>query len=175
VDQSLLAGWENFYVITGSSAGGLIGLTFVIVSLAGEARRVSEEGFRAFVTPTIVHFGVVLAMAAFMSAPHQRVASLSIGFCLAGIAGLSYCGFVAGRMRRQSHAYLPVREDWIFNVIVPAILYAGLLLVSILVWRELALALYGAAAVSLVLLFAGIRNAWDIAVYMTINRRRERD
>src|SRR5215472_15378968 len=168
MDPSLLTGWENFYVITGSSAGGLIGLTFVIVTLAGEARRVSEEGFRAFVTPTIVHFGVVLAMAAFMSVPHQRIASLSIGFCLAGIAGLSYCGFVANRMRRQSSAYLPVREDWIFNVIVPAVLYAGLLVVSILVWRELALALYGAAAVSLVLLFAGIRNAWDIAVYMTI-------
>ena len=175
MDQSLLAGWENFYVITGSSAGGLIGLTFVIVTLAGEARRVSQEGFRAFVTPTIVHFGVVLAMAAFMSAPHQRIASLSFGFCLAGIAGLSYCGFIAARMRRQSSAYLPVREDWMFNVIVPAILYAGLLVLAVLVWRELALALYGVAAVSLVLLFTGIRNAWDIAVYMTINRTRERE
>jgi hypothetical protein len=175
MDQSLLAGWENFYVITGSSAGGLIGLTFVIVTLAGEARRVSEEGFRAFVTPTIAHFGVVLAMAAFMSAPHQRIATLSVGFCLAGIAGLVYCGYIAARMRRQSSAYLPVREDWIFNVIVPAVLYAGLLVDSVLIWRELPLALYGAAAVSVVLLFTGIRNAWDIAVFMTINRRRKRE
>jgi hypothetical protein len=78
-------------------------------------------------------------------------------------------------MRRQSSVYLPVREDWIFNVIVPAILYAGLLASAVLVWRKLALALYGSATLSLVLLFTGIRNAWDIAVYMTINRKRERD
>jgi hypothetical protein len=33
MDASLLAGWENFYVITGSSAGGLTGITFVIIAL----------------------------------------------------------------------------------------------------------------------------------------------
>jgi hypothetical protein len=175
MDQSLLAGWENFYVITGSSAGALIGLTFVIVTLVADAKRVSPDGFVVFVTPTVVHFGVVLAMAAFMSVPHQRIASLSVGFGFAGIAGLSYCGYIAARMRRPSSPYASVREDWIFNVIVPAVLYAVLLCVAALVWRELVLALYGAAAVSLVLLFTGIRNAWDIAVYMTINKSREPD
>jgi len=28
-----LAGWENFYVIVGSSAGALIGLQFVVITL----------------------------------------------------------------------------------------------------------------------------------------------
>ena len=30
MDGSLLAGWEKFYVIVGSCAGGLTGLTFVV-------------------------------------------------------------------------------------------------------------------------------------------------
>ncbi len=31
-----LAGWENFYVIVGSSAGALIGLQFVVITLIAE-------------------------------------------------------------------------------------------------------------------------------------------
>ena len=34
---SLLAEWDNFYVIAGSSAGGLTGLTFVVIALASDA------------------------------------------------------------------------------------------------------------------------------------------
>ena len=30
------AGWENFYVIVGSSAGALIGLQFVVITLIAD-------------------------------------------------------------------------------------------------------------------------------------------
>ena len=36
---SLLADWANFYVITGSAAAGLTGLTFVVIALASDAQR----------------------------------------------------------------------------------------------------------------------------------------
>ena len=39
MDASLLAGWENFYVITGSAAGGLTGLTFVVIALVTRANQ----------------------------------------------------------------------------------------------------------------------------------------
>ena len=32
-DMTALDGWENFYVIVGSSAGALIGLQFVVLTL----------------------------------------------------------------------------------------------------------------------------------------------
>jgi hypothetical protein len=53
---SLLAEWDNFYVIAGSSAGGLTGLTFVVIALASDAKRINMRGLRVYVTPTIVHF-----------------------------------------------------------------------------------------------------------------------
>ena len=59
-----LTGWENFYVIIGSSAGALIGLQFVLISLIAQipiAKDV-EKASRAFATPTIVHFVSVLIM-----------------------------------------------------------------------------------------------------------------
>ncbi|MFZ1072124.1 MAG: hypothetical protein WAO21_01690 [Verrucomicrobiia bacterium] len=39
--MTALDGWENFYVIVGSSAGALIGLQFVVITLIKETRTVS--------------------------------------------------------------------------------------------------------------------------------------
>ena len=69
--MSPLNGWENFYVIVGSSAGALIGLQFVVITLiAGRpiARGEAQAG-DAFATPIVVHFGVVLLLSALVSIP----------------------------------------------------------------------------------------------------------
>jgi hypothetical protein len=66
MEFSLLQGWDNFYVIVGSSAAGLTGLTFIVITLAADAHRVSPNGLRIFITPTIVHFAAVLGAAAFV-------------------------------------------------------------------------------------------------------------
>ena len=174
MDTSLLAGWENFYVIVGSSAGGLTGITFVVVALirdvAGGAR---PTGLGIFVTPTIVHFGGVLALAAYLSMPHHSVASLSVGFGVAGLAGVIYGGVIGTNMRRHDGDYIPVREDWIWNVVFPTLAYGCLFAMAVLVWHRPARALYGVAALSLILLFIGIRNAWDIAVWMSLYKPRQ--
>ena len=34
--MTALVGWENFYVIVGSSAGALIGLQFVVITLIAD-------------------------------------------------------------------------------------------------------------------------------------------
>jgi hypothetical protein len=168
--ESLLAGWENFYVITGSSAGGLTGLTFVVIALAGEANRVRVSGLRAFVTPIIVHFGVVLALAAFLSMPHQSILPLSAGFAAIATIGIVWSVVITLNMPKPGSEYVPVFEDWLWNVILPGLVYALMLAMSYTVWHHVAGALYGMAAASLALLFIGIRNAWDIAVWMTLSR-----
>ena len=170
MDTSLVAGWENFYVILGSSAGGLTGLTFVVIALIKERNpSVRPAGISVFMTPTIVHFGGVLAFAAFMTMPHPHVLTLSTIFVLAGAAGLVYSAVIGARMPGLGSVYVAVREDWIWNVIVPGVIYAALLLEGLLIWRSHTEALYGVAALSLALLFVGIRNAWDIAVWTTLN------
>ncbi|HEX9159511.1 MAG TPA: hypothetical protein VF835_04725, partial [Rhizomicrobium sp.] len=85
MELSPLSGWDNFYVIAGSSAAGLTGLTFVVITLSAGARRASAAGLYAFVTPTIVHFGAVLAIAAYLSMPRHSELSLSLGLGAAGI------------------------------------------------------------------------------------------
>src|SRR5256885_9809180 len=112
MDASLLAGWENFYVIIGSCAGGLTGITFVVIALIRDVQRVRPTGLRAFLTPTIVHFSGVLALAAYLSMPHQGVMSLSVGFGVAGLVRLIYGGVLAAPMRRQGRRYIPQRQAW---------------------------------------------------------------
>lgn len=128
---SPLAEWDNFYVIIGSAAAGLTGLTFVVISLAAEAQRVSLVGLRTFVTPTIVHFGAALALSAYLTVPHHTVMSLCIGLAAAGVAGLAYIGAVTVAMRAVTAHYVPVQEDWIWNAIIPALAYLGLIAMAV--------------------------------------------
>jgi hypothetical protein len=173
VDTSPLTGWENFYVIAGSSAAGLTGLTFIVITLAAEARRVNPNGLRIFITPTIVHFSAVLAAAAFLSMPRQTVLSVSCGCGFAGAAGLLYVGAIGAGIRRIAIAYVPVREDWIWNVILPAAAYGCLFAVAFLILRWPVGSIYCVASALVLLMFVGIHNAWDIAVWNSLRKQDE--
>ncbi|HEY2276218.1 MAG TPA: hypothetical protein VGH61_12005 [Steroidobacteraceae bacterium] len=180
MDATPLAGWDNFYVIIGSSAGGLTGLTFVVIALIRESGQgVQPRGLGVFVTPTIVHFCGVLALAAFMSMPHQNGGTLSVGLAIGGLAGVIY-GCVIGvtmyRIGIGATRYVPVREDWIWNVIVPTLVYAALVGMAALIRDRLTRqALYGVAVLALALLFIAIRNAWDLAVWMSVSRPQNKE
>jgi len=172
-DASLpLEAWANFYVIIGGAAGGLTGLTFVVIAFVADAHAVRMTGLRAFVTPTIVHFGSALALAALMNVPGQSVTSFGICLGTFGLLGLLYSAGTARHVRRTAvgTGYRPVAEDWIWNAILPTATYLALLLSGLLVAARTAAALYVAAAASLSLLFIGIHNAWDIAVWFTAER-----
>src|SRR5208337_3597646 len=94
-----LTGWENFYVIVGSSAGALIGLQFVVITLISSRPVVTgqAEAGDAFATPIIVHFGAVLLLAAIVCAPWQRVTSAAVPWGLLGAIGIVYEVIVARR------------------------------------------------------------------------------
>src|SRR5436190_15758362 len=98
-----LSPWESFYVIVGSSAGALIGLQFVVMTLISDRRHQTGEGaVSAFGTPTVVHFAAALVLSAIASAPWSSLASLSVALCLFGAGGLVYGAVVFRRARRQT-------------------------------------------------------------------------
>ena len=85
--MTLLDGWENFYVIVGSSAGALIGLQFVVITLiaAKPVARVDAQAGGAFATPSVVHFGVVLLLSAIASAPWNGIGTVAVLWGLVGL------------------------------------------------------------------------------------------
>jgi hypothetical protein len=161
----LLHEWEGFYVIVGSSAAALTGLMFVVVALGAERRKITAEALDSFATPTVVHFCATLLIAGFITMPGQSATSLAVCLLAASSAGLVYAALVAIRARRQT-SYDPVLEDWLFHVILPLLAYLGLFVTGIAMRRGFEGALYGVAASALLLLFIGIHNAWDAAVWI---------
>lgn len=106
-----LAGWGDFYVIVGSSAGALIGLQFVVITLIADvpiAQGQAQAG-SAFATPTIVHFGAVLLLSGILSAPWHEVACAAALWALLGISGIVYEIVVARRMRVPDRIHARVR------------------------------------------------------------------
>jgi hypothetical protein len=174
MESSLLAGWDNFYVIVGGAAGGLTGLTFVVITLAADAHRVKPVAVKAFVSPTIVHFGTVLALAAYLTMPRHTVFSLSFGLGAIGLAGLVYIATIAAAIYHIKAAYTPVLEDWIWNVILPALCFCVLLTMAFLFSTRPKQCPYGVAVAIMLLMIVGIHNAWDIAVWNSINKQSDK-
>jgi len=159
--------WANFYVIVGSSAAALTGLMFVVVALSAEHGIAAADGLKAFATPTVVHFCSVLLLAAFVSTPGQSALSLAICILAAGVIGLAYTSTVIVHARRQN-AYQPDLEDWTWYGAIPVFSYTLLFVAGMVMLRHPQTALYLVAATALLLLYAGIHNAWDSAVWLAM-------
>ena len=171
-----LADWENFYVIVGSSAGALIGLQFVVITLVADtpvARR-DAQASNAFASPSVVHFGVVLFLSAIVSAPWNGIVTIAAIWGLIGLGGLAYSLIVTRRMIRQE-SYEPVIEDWLFHIILPIASYITLAVSALLSDSHTRPALFLVGASALLLLFIGIHNAWDTVMYHVFVRKREED
>ena len=161
-----LAGWENFYVIVGSSAGALIGLQFVVMALVANLPRApnSAQAGAAFATPNIVHFGATLLLSAVLCAPWHGVGGPASLLGLLGLSGVLYVIVVARRMRTQS-AYQPEFEVWLFHALLPFAAYVALAVSACVGLAHAREALFGVGAAALLLLFVGIHNAWDAVTY----------
>lgn len=161
-----LSDWQNFYVIVGSSAGALIGLQFVLISLIANlvAGRSGSQAGSAFSTPTVVHFTVVLLLSAVATAPWHQTSSLTVLWGMLGLAGVTYQITVVRRLARQTR-YIPVAEDWLFHAVLPLVAYGAIAAAALYEPSDLHGALFAVAGAVLLLLIIGIHNAWDAATY----------
>ena len=161
------ADWSNFYVMVGSASGALIGLQFVVITLIAQKQelRVAGDTAAAFLTPSILQFGTTLFVSAVFLAPWFTAGIPSGLVCVAGISGIAYTAMVALRMRRQMF-YLPNSGDWIFHIVLPMAAFTVLVMAFPAIHVYLRETMFGIASAALLLLFIGIRNAWDNISYM---------
>ena len=160
--QIRLEQWANFFVITSAAAATLLGLLFVLITLAVERGRKDTHSIRIYLTPVVDYFGSVLLMSALPIVPNQTRLSAVTCICLGGIVGLAYSGSLAIRRGAGSGSY-EQRSDLFPYAVIP--LGAYLLMVAgglmLLPWPQIALDLV--AASMLTLLGIAIRNSWAIA------------
>jgi len=171
--ESLFAPWETFYVIVGSAGGALTGLLFVVVALvADKARTGTARGLGAYTTPSIFHFVNVLVISALVTMPRWGLASLAVLLGACAVVG-AYVTITAVWRITRFEEYSPVAEDWIWHGIIPGTAYVALLVAGITLSSATAFSLDLIAVVTLSLLFVGLHNAWDVALYSATNMPRE--
>jgi len=157
--------WVNFYVITSAAAATLLGLLFVVITLAAERGRKDTSNIRIYLTPTVIYFSSVLLMSALLTVPNQTPLTAVICICLEGIAGLGYSGSLAIRRGAGSASY-EQRSDLFPYVVFPFAAYALMVAGGLLLLRKAPIGLDLLAAGMLVLLGIAIRNSWAIAITM---------
>ena len=169
-----LTAWGSYYVIIGSSAAALTGLMFVVITLVNDStRRPSVGAISAYSTPTIVHFGAALLISAIASAPWHSLGPAGLTIGAVGAAGIVYVGFVVKAIASLPQAtYEAVFEDWLFNMILPLVVYVTFFSMGFLLPGHSEGALFGVGGATLLLLFVGIHNAWDIVTFLVLSPER---
>src|SRR3954447_26058347 len=138
-------------------------MTFVAQPKAGGSTR----HVAAFNTPTVVHFCVALFVSAMLTAPWPALSHVALVLGVSGLAGMAYAGVVALRLSRLP-TYRSDWEDWLWYAALPMVAYATLVVTAILLPASPAPTLFGVGAITLVLLFIGIHNSWDIVTYVAV-------
>ena len=172
---SPLAIWQNFYVIIGTAAATLTGLMFVVITLIAQARvQVSSpgSGIAVFSTPNVFHFGAALLVAAILSAPWQALWPAGLLLGLVGLVGVTYILTVLWLARHRLGEYQPVLSDWLWYTVLPLISYTALVVAALVLPSQPAPAMLVIASATMLLLFIGIHNAWDVVIYMAFERSR---
>lgn len=168
--------WGSFYVMTGSSAAALIGLMFVVITLSAGDRALSHnpEGISTYSTPTVMHFGAAFLISALFVAPWHHPLIPTILLASGSLYGLVYVARAAYRAT-QLPAYTPDVEDRVWYGILPFLAYGvvfiGAVALPIVMWK----ALLAVAAGVVLLIFIGIRNAWDIVTFLVVRAGSDKD
>lgn len=174
---AFLARWETFYVILGSSAAAMTGLMFVAVTLLGETRRRADVltlGMSTFNTPTVLHFCSAMLVSLLACVPWESLRAAGLALSALGLSGLIYSLIVVLRLRRidRRRDYAVVASDWIGHGLLPMVAYVTLLLTGFVLPSAPAGTEFVIGAIATLLLFTGVRNAWDIVTYLTMEKMR---
>jgi hypothetical protein len=166
----MLYGWDNFYIMAGTAGATLIGLLFVIITLSTHLSSSGiAHGARAFLTPTLVHFGSVLLQALVVLVPWPSAWPVGVILGLCGLVGLIYLIDVVFKRRKVQFVSLHLL-DWIPYAGIPALANLNLIAGAIGMIAEKPFAPYCLAGAITLFLFAGIYGAWDLTLWMVKNR-----
>ncbi len=149
--------WANFYLLVAASAATLIGLLFVVITLASERKLAEASKIPIYLTPTVIYFATVILLPALLTFPTQSALTANFCICLMGVVGLVYSGALF--IRRGGYYDL---QDRITYAALPFAAYGLVLSGGVLFLHDPQRGLTLVAVAMLLLLAVGIRNSWAI-------------
>jgi hypothetical protein len=164
----LLHDWHDFYVLVGTASATLVGLMFVAASIGSTIfNEQNAQPMRAFITPTVVHFAAVLFACLLITIPTQDWRSLGGLLGAFGFAGVVYSGGVLVQIVIR-HWFKVDMIDRLFYALIPVVGYLLVSVAAVLLLMRDSVSADVIAAGLMILLLAGIRNAWDMMVWIAL-------
>jgi hypothetical protein len=164
----LFRDWHDFYVLVATASATLVGLMFVAMSIGttifNEEHRAALE---TFLTPTVVHFAAVLLAGLVIVIPAHTWVGLAAVLTAGGLAGTVYCASLLVQVVVR-HSFNVERIDRMFYLLIPLIGYLLVLTSAGLVFMASPVGAEVMAVAIFVLLIAGLRNAWDMMVWIVL-------
>ena len=164
----MFSGWENYYLMVGSSAGALIGLMFVVVTLTrGRDPAELERGKHLYTSPIVWHLAIILVLSGAAAMPTitaKVFATLAAGLALLGfgLGTRSAVGIATAQLAGPTDSFF---DMWWYGI-VPALVYVGLGAAAVgLFWNSP----WGESTVAvdlMVLLLVSIHAEWDLVTYL---------
>jgi hypothetical protein len=160
---SVVRDWHELYSLVGTASARLL---FVAASVGANVFSTSDQQpMKAYLTPTVAHFSSLLFICILFLIPTQTWLSLSMTLGGLGIIGIAYS------LRHWVRALFTLRcridlADRVFYVLVPGLGYLLVVVFTVTLFEHQPLSAKLTAAALIVLLLAGIRNAWDMTVWI---------
>jgi len=159
-EQIPLQQWSSFFSITSAASATLLGLLFVVITIAPCVGRQLASKSRVYLTPAVIYLTSVLIMSALLTIPNQTRLSAVICISIMCVFGLLYIGSLTvmrsevyqGRLDRYRYAGVPL--------LAYVVLFSG----GLVLRRSGQIGLDVVAAGMVMLLNAAIQNSWSIAI-----------
>lgn len=162
-----MAQWHDFYALIGGASATLVALIFVAASIGAEVFTLEHQaGIRSFLSPTVVHFSAVLVMCLLAMIPTQTWAVLGVLQACVGAIGLAYSGWVWRRMLKHGIVASIDTVDRLWYALLPIPAYLLVIAAGVALWKQSRIGLDILASALILLLLIGIRNAWDMTVWI---------
>jgi hypothetical protein len=164
----LLEAWHDFDLLIGTAAATLVGLMFVAASIGASVFMEKDRAaMKAFISPTVVHFSAVLVVAMVSLIPSHDWPALAGLLALVAIPGAVYSVNLWLQLFVRRRFNIDI-VDRLFYALIPVLGYLLLLLAAFVLFRQSSAGLDLLAAAQITLLLAGIRNAWDMMLWIVI-------
>ena len=164
----LIHPWHDFYTLVGTASATLVGLMFVAASIGAQVfKEENNAAIQAFITPTVVHFSTVLVICILAMIPEQTGMEFVVLLSVVGFVGFVYSAKIWTQLLVRRRFSVDV-VDRLFYALVPGIGHLLVLVSGGLLFTKTASGLDCLAAALIILLLAGIRNGWDMTMWIVI-------
>ena len=161
-----LKAWHDFFLLAGGASATLLGLVFVSLALVANLAELPQDE-DLFASPIRMQFTCALGLSAVCLVPWQSTRLFGGLIALLGTAAVTQPLVRIPRLRRfQRRTQHASASLWLNIVLVPLVADVLSITSGVLIWQGESRAFGGVAAAVLLLVLIGLRNAWNLTVWI---------